>query len=618
MVKYSEKGQGAWRALFARGTLGVGLALTVASCGGIDDAALEGKTEKGGSALFSLHNTVLWNGASADNQASLGTNAVIPVCFAVRPRIQADGTRICPLQTSGNVDCDGYATVNSSVSIAGAGTLNAVALRQRIRSVIEQNWVHAANIEVVNWGDCPLRPDPMDSTKQVHLDSDLARTMVIELRQEFRVPPGSGCTTDASCSSLPFGTCDLDPKSSTFQHCYSRCLSAADCNSNVTPHVVCDTPTRRCVPNAVDYTNGLGMNTSAPLVIHYNWPVLQANPTVNKNIIHEFGHALGFEHEYRRNDGDTSCLNGVSAVGDGLLLTPFPDKNSVMYGCKGTSDVMSPGDIIGVQRAYGRKAQGSLVSSGGMCANIQGGLAAIGTPVVPFPCRNQSNDLWFFDKSVDARGNSNSRLQANPSGAARCLDVSGGGTGGPLVSGACDSGTKEFYFMRVEWHGMGNMCATATQPVDSLAVQMQPCNGSDSQKWNFRNLGSEGGPVMGMIESAAFRKCVSTAGAVGTFGEVLTLQECGGGFNQIFTYPGQGVIALGSLCMNVFGGTTDPGGSIGLWNGCTDNPPPYNSQFSLFGPVNSQDGLCIDSSRSSQLQVLPCWLSPTQNWEYYL
>ena len=88
-------------------------------------------------------------------------------------------------------------------------------------------------------------------------------------------------------------------------------------------------------------------------------------------VIHEFGHALGFAHEQQRPDNfvngiamqcgkpktDEDYINYAPAYG-GINLTPTYDVNSIMNYCNpapGYLQDLSLGDIRGVRAAYGRR-----------------------------------------------------------------------------------------------------------------------------------------------------------------------------------------------------------------------------------------------------------------------
>ena len=100
---------------------------------------------------------------------------------------------------------------------------------------------------------------------------------------------------------------------------------------------------------------------------------------------------------------------------------------------------------------------------------------------------------------------------------------------------------------------------------------------------------------------------------------MLTFDTCSTtDVRQRFTFPGQGLLGYGNLCVQVGGGTTASGSPLMLWDGCGTTPRPYHGQFSAYGNLKSL-GQCLDSSVASQISVAPCVQSNTnQLWEYFL
>ena len=434
---------------------------------------------------------------------------------------------------------------SANVDCDGNAVPNVASLRQMIRTGIERTWVRYANLSIEGWIDCPI---VNDSGTERHLERNLGRTVMIQLKdQDF-----------------------------TF------------------------------------YQDGV--SNTRPTVVQYNWPAIVQFGV--GNVVHEMGHALGFEDEWHHaNFSDSRC---VSTQGDpthisgGMLMSPFVDPLSTMTCPElrpgGFIVTLSPGDIIGIQRAYGRKSTGSLVGFDGMCANINGGLTAPGTPIIAFPCTNNFNDRWF-------RSSLTQHFRADMGGGIqRCMNVV---TGGAVKSATCASGTGEdFPLSNVEWRGMGNMCAT---PGPNNSIIMNTCDGTSAQKWTL--LDSDPGTSLrfDQIKNQSTGQCVSAGTTNGFVGDSLTLKACSTtDTRQRFAYPGQGVIGYGNFCMNVSGGVLTPGQPLGLWDGCTATPRLLNEVFTLVGNVKNQ-GQCMDATNRSQVSVTTCSSANVEQiWEYYL
>jgi hypothetical protein len=556
------------------------------SCGAGESASDEQQVETRQSALFANNGVTLWNKATSTTDPHYGFAATVNVCFSVRTRLKNNGTVSCA-QGDAMHDCDGLAS-KPDPSIPGGGppiALDQNVLRPFIKKWILQTWAHAGQIDFEGWGDCFSDGDGFQR------DAELTNTVVIQFKD-----------TDNTFNE------EEDPTTRRYR---------------------------------------AGVSTKGPTVVTYNWVwfmVAARGTPVDSlfNLIHEFGHALGFAHEWERPGyvAPAGCDTSEDpSETSGLAITPFIDYKSIMDKCQPTTGIfsLSPGDVVGVQQAYGRQQSGTLINFNGLCADIAhpGDPTTIGASIVDSTCLRSGTQDW-------TRGSATQRFQSNLYNGtliARCLNVSGGvvSSTSPTVVGSwtCDPVTNEQFPMSgLEWRGMGSMCVASAGGVGS-GILVNACDGSSSQKWTFLDGDSATSLQWGQIQATGTNLCVSTQTTSGAFGEMLVLRTCAAADpRQTFSYPGQGIVAFGSWCMNVSGGLPTPGSPIALWNGCTAYPRPYNEQFTVSGniktvPLRNEAGRnvqqCLDGSNVNQVTVSTCQSSSTspqipndQIWEYYL
>jgi hypothetical protein len=322
---------------------------------------------------------------------------------------------------------------------------------------------------------------------------------------------------------------------------------------------------------------GLGESTGGKVAGVNRTKFRTATPTVH-TIAHEFGHQLGFHDE---NSNDNPC---TQRTGGGASLENNPDMaQSIMTQsqCNNVTS-LSAWDIMGVRRMYGLKPPQTIAGLGGLALSIAGGSTADGASIIGWPAQGGSHQKW----RPSSLQNLNAMVGTFPQ-RSRCIK---GNNSSPVVSSACDlTSSERFHFLGVEWRAMGSMCIAANGATVGAGLSLQACNGNALQKWDF----FEGTTTQNRIRlNGSSNLCVQVPGGTTQLGTLLNLTHCSTASEQSFTKQG-GRILWGDKCFNVFGGVTEAGKPLGLWDGCTAEPPLSHSLFTISGQIRSDLGQCV-------------------------
>lgn len=330
-------------------------------------------------------------------------------------------------------------------------------------------------------------------------------------------------------------------------------------------------------------------------------------------ILHEFGHELGFLHEFDRPDfpdHDGCVASNFSGDGHG---TP-PDDESIMTEtyCN-NNNKLSGWDIVGVQNAYGHKASGAVVSAQGRCVDIPfASTSSVNLEL--YDCHGGENQRWFWQPDRT--------LLTSVSSTTMCMDVSGGVTspssGTPVANYTCHAGTnQQWSFDDVNIVGIGGKCldVPAADYFAGQVVAIYECHGGANQLWT---LGTDGS-----IQAGSSGLCLDVPNGVGSSGLDLQLWPCHGGPSQQFSFTSDGEIKFGSLCVDSEWGDPTDGRLIQLYDCKASNDlSKANQRYHLRGAVHGLDGQCLDvwggvPSNNTPVQVYPCHGGANQVWDYY-
>jgi len=340
-------------------------------------------------------------------------------------------------------------------------------------------------------------------------------------------------------------------------------------------------------------------------------------------VIHETGHALGFQHEWdsAQNPHDTGCVVGDSNsqnTAGNYYGTDFDPQSIMNYsydeGCPLARPFrLSAWDIVGAQNAYGRHPAGSLVSAVGSCLDVPQPYQS-GDPLQIFQCQGSYNQVWSFprrdgflftpaqDAYVDVPNDSatpglglNAHSLNLPTTANQTWHTSGG----------------------VQIRGVGDKCLDI--PSGNIApnqlVQIFECNGGQNQLWNIDSDGT-------IHPAGDANYCLDVPSGDATSGNTLQLYPCNGGNNQRFTFSNTGEITFSDMCLDVIGGRPVDQSQVQLYPCKGGGTSQLNQQWHLTAAVYGSNGLCMEVQNGSSLNHTPiqqnnCTGDENQQWDYY-
>jgi ricin-type beta-trefoil lectin protein len=325
-------------------------------------------------------------------------------------------------------------------------------------------------------------------------------------------------------------------------------------------------------------------------------------------IAHEFGHLLGFEHEFARADWEDppGCHAQKLREGGDTLGTPANETESIMVasGYCQYNQWLSAWDIVGVQNLYGRKKAGSIVGLENRCLDIPGGTPSVGEDLQVYNCKGANNQLW--------RRTAASQLYAPTWGHAAYLDVGGDeGNRAPVQAYPENvplTDNQTWTFENAELRGMGNLCIAPDSFANQQVLRLAVCDGSDNQKWTF--------PPNGKIEHGSW--CVDVSSSTG----LMQVYSCHNGANQRFTFTAAGEIKYGDRCIQVLGDRPTVRGRLTVGACKSDSDLSRMSQrFHISGEIRSL-GRCLDirggtSFNGAAAQIYDCKGASNQRWDYY-